>query len=149
MYLINQYILCLYISHYFVSFKPVAFSLSNTRVYFSIFVFSILVTIRVVHLMEQLLLLLLYQIMLYFQLNETVAKLLTFSTDLENQKSSTEKIETTLEQKVRQTTTELKCIKTDLSAFNQVNKDFLHIVKVKPINGSIFLSVFLWNFFLC
>ena len=35
-------------------FKSVAFSLSNTRVYFSIFVFSFtLVTIRVVHLMEQ------------------------------------------------------------------------------------------------
>ena len=33
-------------------YYSVAFSLSNTRVYFSIFVFSILVLIRVVHLME-------------------------------------------------------------------------------------------------
>ena len=34
-------------------YSHIIFSLSNTRVYFSIFVFSILVIIRVVHLMEQ------------------------------------------------------------------------------------------------
>ena len=69
-----------------------------------------------------------------FQLLAIDSKLSTISLELEDVKSSTKTIETSLEQKIGQTSTELKCIKTDLSAFNQVNKDFLHVVKVNIVN---------------
>ena len=42
-----------HVSEIEIEYYSVAFSLSNTRVFFSIFVFSISVIIRVVHLMEQ------------------------------------------------------------------------------------------------
>ena len=50
----------------------VAFSLSNTRVYFSIFVFSILVKIRVVHLSKL--------VNIYFSVNKFTIKKYRFVT---------------------------------------------------------------------
>ena len=69
-------------------------------------------------------------IRLLFQFAEIESKLATLTAGLEATKLTTEATESTVEQKLRQSSNELKCIKTDLSSFNQVNKDFLQIVKV-------------------
>ena len=60
------------------------------------------------------------------------SKLASVCVDFDDIKSSTATIESNVDQKLRQTSAELKCIKTDLASFNQVNKDFLHVVKVNP-----------------
>ncbi len=65
------------------------------------------------------------------------SKMDSISTEFEEQKVSAKNLETNFDQKMGQSSSELKCIKTDLSAFNQVNKDFLHVVKVKQISAYI------------
>ena len=70
--------------------------------------------------------------MTLLQLAVIESKLASLTSDVDATKASTATIESTVDQKLRQTSNELKCIKTDLSSFNQVNKDFLQIVKVCP-----------------
>ena len=68
--------------------------------------------------------------MTLLQLAVIELKLASLTSDVDATKASAATIESTVDQKLRQTSNELKCIKTDLSSFNQVNKDFLQIVKV-------------------
>lgn len=73
------------------------------------------------------------------------SKMDSISSEFEEQKVSAKNLETNFDQKMGQSASELKCIKTDLSAFNQVNKDFLHVVKVKK-NQLILYSIVIERF---
>ena len=72
-------------------------------------------------------------IFFFLKIFEIGSKVDSISSEFETQKISAKNLESNFDQKMEKSSAELKCIKTDLSAFNQVNKDFLHVVKVDRI----------------